>query len=268
MSRSLDIKMSLEFLSSNMEWLNQLSDTSTEINLPFPIKYLYFHIGERLRDTSYSLSFILNDKPEWHMHVLGLLLRTIYTDFILAAYLYTYFEDEELMYEKTIIFLKEEISKDDGYINHIRSKNLAPLELIEKYESMKKMDGHIKNKTIEDYNILVAKYAPKRLDRFPSTTAMVNKFPGTKYGAFMAPRVYKAFDRWKLLSQFEHIGINSFLISRNPENIVTLACRSVEYILLLSNIVFDILEEKDLQKKNFDLLIICQKELYEPDDLI
>jgi hypothetical protein len=253
-----NVKLASNFLFSNDKLLKILIPLEEEVPLQFPVKYLYYHIGERLIFATKTIILFLKNSPENHVHGLGLLLRTVYTDFILASYLYSYYEDEEQMKEQIIIYLNHEITKEESYVSHVRNKKLVNENELSRYIKKVSGEANIKKVVKNKYSELMKIYAVKKLP-FPSTAEIVKNFPQNMYGKLMTPFVYKAYDIWKLLSQFEHIGLNSYLMTRDAKTYVDIAYRSVEFVLLLSNIVFDVMDEHDLQKQNGQLVVQFQK---------
>lgn len=222
----------------------------------FPVGRTFLHIIERLGLNVSALLKLTEDSYKDHFHAIGLISRNIYTDFLLVCYFSQISADREADLYR---MLNRELDGSDNYVNLLGQYKIISVEVQQKYFERYKTDSD--ERKIRDH-----KKKGEDVERFPSTTELIKlllnrkehyEVLGAKKKEERNPWIEYAihtFDKWKLFSSFEHVGLAAYQSTReisDEKSFVTMA-ETMKVVCLALAVCFDLIEENLPSKKSLE----------------
>jgi len=212
-------------------------------SVTFPQEFTFILSMERLDRGLESMDELIPKGLQRHEHAIGLISRTILTDFITLAFVVNFSNIEEV--ESTLYQIywsdKELVDK---HMKRFSDAGVLSIEEHEQYIACENQEGSFQHRVNEYY----LNNEPKR---FPAFAHILDKVFRDRPMKPLAFEIRNAYDQWFLLSKYEHMGWHSFALSRtlDVKDVEARVRRALYYSLLLLQICLEMLEENDLNAK-------------------
>lgn len=203
----------------------------------FPVKFMFFHILERIRNNLNSLKVLIEDDTQNHYHAIGLICRNLLTDFISTGYIILDSKQENEMIGKIYSQFKSDLERIDSYLNHQLELNLISLEsykeINDRYNDSENILSEIK-KNIVELNV----------KGFPQMMQIIKILHKSEEINAWKNFIIESYDLWIFFSKYEHFGWYSYSLTRFSEN--DIKNERIKKVLFYSTIMasscFDILK--------------------------
>ncbi len=230
-----------------------------EKKVDFPVTFTFMLTLERLDRVLDSLSVLIHQGMWKHEHSIGLLLRSILSDFIPIAYMVKFSRLEELEGNLYSLY-KSDIKKVESHIERFRKGGLVTEEEADRYRVNISQEDAM-HKLVKDY------CAEHEVKSFPSNGTIADTALSAQPASGLAKKIQQAYDLWFYFSKYEHIGWYSFDLTRRPDKRIleSRLCDVLRIGVILLGMCVEMLKHADGLKDVQALL----KQVYEkePEDL-
>lgn len=208
--------------------------------IEFPEEFTFLLSTERVVRNIQSIEPLVNGGIHLHEHGLGLLSRTILTDFITIAYSVYFSDRPDLRSSLYKIYASDKATID----SHMKRSKEFGIVSQQEHDNYFKAASEINSfpKKVDDY------YQGKKLPRFPSLGDIADKVPKEDP---TGSEIKAAYEQWFLYSKFEHMGYLTFVLTRKVEDdIIEFRLRlALYYAFRTLQIGLDMLDKEEAWKQ-------------------
>lgn len=195
-----------EAIKEILEIINPVIKKERKGTVSFPVEFTFYLLLERVKGNLDSLKILIENGIVRHDHAIGLISRNLLTDFITTGYAILLPHDKEETERKLYALYYSDIKKVDSFLKVLKSTDSINdekhLELQEKY-----------NENI--YKIIKEYYAENELKTFPSIGGIIEMFIKSDLKDRWSEEIKRSYEIWILYSKYEHLGWNSYELTRN-----------------------------------------------------
>jgi hypothetical protein len=220
-------------LNKSLDVLDELMKKLVSPNSESAIDLSKFGFNLFVHKTYWNLKssqLILNHFNSNYNHALGLVFRSILTDFFLVMNIFLNSNSPEELDSFMLALFKDSEKKIDGHVNLMENSGMYSSDYISKARDNLNNDlhlvGFIRSKEISQIKL-----------PFLTTEIFKNLIFKPNLDQQYKDIIKKAFDLWKLYSQYEHFGLSTIEVTNNVSQ--ELFDSRIESILMFSMITID-----------------------------
>lgn len=229
-----------EVIDRSIQVLTPLVEKEYEKDLDFPSKLVFFHTVERILRNLHLLRILTNEITPETEHGINLVLRNMLSDFIVNCYVINKSKDLDESDDFFTSLIHLDIQKIDSYIKCLNEHELITKEECEKYFNDQESNP-LRNEVFE-------RKRQKKLKNFPNNKSIFESLVSNNSSTEgnWKQDIIDAYDIWVLLSKYEHIGWNSYQVSRiiEGEKVESRILITIKKVLFLGGNIFEYLDEK------------------------
>ena len=201
----------LETIGSILGIINPVIEKDLAEKNNFPKGFTFFHALERIQWNLESIKTLAKENIVKHDHGIGLISRNLLSDFIVTGFIIKLSESEDDFYLNLYSLYNSDLKKTDSFLQMFKDAGYLDDAEIKNYNEKYLNDGHI-------YKV-IRNYANEfELRGFPSTRAVIEKFLASDKDDVWISQIQKSYDTWVYLSKYEHLGWNSYDLTRKTDS--------------------------------------------------
>lgn len=208
-------------------------------NLEFPSKLMFFHTAERILKNLYSLELLTKEISFKTEQGISLVLRNMLSDIIVNSFVINNskdFNDSDNLFTSLI---HSDFKKLESYFKCLQDHEIITEDEFNDFWKENNLDA------IKHY--VFSRYKKNELKKFPNNKIIFESLVSKKSTTSKTWKkdIIDAYDMWVLLSKYEHIGWNSYKITRSidSEKIKLRVLMTIKLSISLSGNIFEYLDE-------------------------
>ena len=215
----------------------------------FPVDFTFYHVLERAKFSLESIAVLVKDGIAKHDHGIGLILRNLLTDFITTGYFIKILQSDQDVKNSLYSLYNTDLKKTDSFMKLLLKYGVINQTEMDKFMELYVDENHI-------YNMIRTYAEENKLKNFPPTSSIIEEFLKADSNDLWIKQVQESYDIWISLSKYEHVGWNSYHITRktNENSAIKRLDNVLSKTLILTASCLAILKEKESEKKIHDLM--------------
>lgn len=194
----------------------------------FPKGFTFYQVLERIQYNLISIQSLVKEDIVKHDRGIGLISRNLLSDFIITGYIIKLSESEDEFYAHLYSLHNSDLKKMDAFVKMFEDAGLLENSKFSTYYDKYDRDNNI-YKVIRDY---INEFAIKP---FPSTKTIIELFLKSEQNDIWVRQIQQGYDLWVYLSKYEHLGWNSYDVTRNMN--IAKATKRLESIIFKTSIM-------------------------------
>ena len=195
-------------ISSILNVINPVLNNRSKASITFPLEFTFFQVLERIKFNLESIKVLLENGIEKHDHAIGLISRNLLTDFITTGYIIKLSSSEEDVYMKLYALYNSDLKKVDSILKTLKDAEFVNDDELKVLNEKYSNENHI-YKVIRDYCIEFD------VTSFPPVSVMIESFIKSDLKDNWSDQIKRSYDIWIFYSKYEHLGWNSYDLTRN-----------------------------------------------------
>jgi len=198
----------LETIKNILEIINPVLEKDMDEKNNFPKGFTFFNVLENVQFNLESIQTLAKENIAKHDHAIGLISRNLLSDFIVTGFIIKLSKSEDDLIGNLYSLYNSDLKKMDSFLQMFKDAGFLDEEEFERFNE-KYLDNRHIYKVIRDYA------NENNLNKFPSTRSIIEKFLSSDQNDPWTSQILNSYDIWVCLSKYEHLGWNSYDLTRN-----------------------------------------------------
>lgn len=229
----------------------------------FLVEWTFLHVLERVDTGLLSLHTLVSDDFVKHEHAIGLISRTLLSDFLIIGHLVRASTQSSI--ESTLMPLfRRDIEQVHAHVRRYVDNGDFTIEEYKEYVYGNRLGttiGDLVDEYYKKYPDQVKTNGKVKRKEWPSNSLIAEQAMQMTPRSGLAVNLYRAYDQWFMYAKYEHLGWHSFVLTRTINR--DLYLHRLKRVLLRTSVLVSLCLEMLDDKETMEISISLMNRLFD-----